>query len=163
MSADYISNYGKILRSVLLTIQGYDLPHIDASSAKIARLPVVRKEDLPSLPAIVVAPYGQEQVNSDSDFIPNNKQDVIGYPVLVGIIDRDTNATGNIDDLDTVLYVRQFLRRKLSQETQLAELDIEHKVRIEPSNIRLENVILQGTTISPLLLRVVVYEDIDHA
>jgi hypothetical protein len=152
------SNHVLILEAVQETIQGYNLSGLADSSVVVWKQSKIRKDNLPADPVVLVAPYGIEQVNSDPDLQPTNREDVIGYPITVAVVVRDVSGIDNLDELDDALYLRQQLRQKLSEETSLSGLSLEHKVRLESSVVKSEINHDQGLIVSPLVLRVTVME-----
>lgn len=87
------SVYTNILNAVCSEIQSLQLEGISPANVVIGKVPTDRQGLLPSLPGILIAPFGSSTIVGGS-----NLRDDIAYPVLIALLQAsNTSQTENRD------------------------------------------------------------------
>ena len=123
----------RLLEAVAHEIQQLCLDGIDDANITLLQVPDDKEQWLPSLPGIIVAPFGQEQIEQAT-----NASDDITYPVLVSILEAANQA--QLTGLNQRLVWREciidhFLHNRLQFDvgTQPFDQEVEPLAIVDPN------------------------------
>ena len=116
------SKYGEILLTVQARIRRLGLRGMSSTSIVVFKVPTDRGKDMPSLPAILVAPFGRKR----NVPITNLSQDIT-YPVLIvglqaGNQEQSTNFDRPIRWLEII--EREFCANRLQEITSVWNCEV---------------------------------------
>jgi len=100
------SVHESILEKVVSEIEGLSLEDMAPNNVLVTDVPVGEGVYYSGYPAICVSPIGNEQIVPSEG---NNKQDAIGYPVLISIVDGANKRQQAVSRDRRLLYRQQII------------------------------------------------------